>query len=196
MRLVAAIALGSLLVPALGTADIERALALARARESERQQFHRRYVVELKDPVVMRLEVITEFRRLELIAEEHVLRGDWMFTRGTRAASEALAATRGIITLTAQIRFNPLNTFVTAPDYKLAISARAGGPPEPVETELTPQYSVPFKTRDGKTLSSIIGGALSANVPADRIAQETRAVGVTLDGQEVIRTSIDFARLD
>ena len=30
---------------------------------------------------------VTDFRRLVIIAEEHVLRGDWMFTRGLRSAS-------------------------------------------------------------------------------------------------------------
>src|SRR2546426_734129 len=105
MRLLVAIALGSLLVSPMSGTDIERAQALARARESERQQFHRRYVIDLPHPVVSQLEVTTEFRRLVIIAEEHVLRGDWMFTRSIRAAETALAPTRGLITIKAQVRF-------------------------------------------------------------------------------------------
>ena len=76
MRLLVAAALGWLLISPMGGTDIERAQALARARDSERQQFHRRYVIDLPDPVVTQIEVTTEFRRLVLIAEEHVLRGD------------------------------------------------------------------------------------------------------------------------
>ena len=51
---------------------MERALAVARARDSERQQFHKRYVFDLTDPAVTQIELITEFRvmftlKLELV---------------------------------------------------------------------------------------------------------------------------------
>ena len=197
MRLLVAIALGSLLISSMNGADIERAQALARARDSERQQFHARYVINLSDPVVTQIEVITEFRRLVIIAEEHVRRGDWMFTRSTRAAEEALATTRGVITIKAYVRFSPLNTFNEPPAYALAIGAPAKNSPlQGVSTQLTPQHSVPFRTPDRKTLSSLIGVSLDTNVGADRIGQATRAIGVTLDGKEVARTTVDFARLD
>src|SRR5215831_20530968 len=111
MRLIAA-ALGVLLVSPMGGPDIERALSLARARDADRQQFHRRYLVDLPGPAVTQIEIITEFRRLVIIAEEHVLRGDSMFTRGLRAAEEAIKPVRGIVTIKAQVRFNPLNTFI------------------------------------------------------------------------------------
>ena len=196
MRLLGAAVLGSLLVSAMSSADIERALALARARDAERQQFHRRYIVDLEDPVVTRLEVTTEFRRLELMAEEHVLRGDWMFTRSLRAAQAAMAPTHGLITLRAQLRFHPLNTFVESPPYAIALGGTANGSLEPVETQITPQFSAPYKTRDRKTLSSLIGAVLEATVPAARIGQSVRALAVTLEGRSVARTTIDFSRLD
>ena len=75
------------LVLSMNGMDIERAQQMARGRESERQQFHRRYVIDLQDATVTQFEVITEFRRLVLITEEHILRGDWMFSRGTRRPS-------------------------------------------------------------------------------------------------------------
>src|SRR4051812_8287673 len=119
MRLIVAAALGSMLVSPMGGSDIERALTLARGRDAERQQFHRRYVVDLPGPDVTQFEVVTEFRRMVMIAEEHVLRGDWMFTRGLRAAEDALKPLRGVITVRAQVRFNPLNTFIESPAYSL-----------------------------------------------------------------------------
>ena len=152
MRLTVAVAL----VLSMTGTETERALALARARDSERQQFHRRYIVDLPGPIVSQIEVVTEFRRLVIVAEEHVLRGDWMFTRSVRAAGEALAPTRGKVTLKAQVRFSPMNTFIQSPPYGMAISAGAPGanvPLEPVVTQLTPQFSVPFRTRESKTLS-------------------------------------------
>jgi len=190
MRLLVAAALGSLLISPMGGADIERGLSLARARDAERQQFHRRYVIDVPGPVVTQFEVITEFRRLVIIAEDHVLRGDWMFTRGLRAAEDALKPTRGLITIKAQVRFNPLNTFIESPPYAIAIAN------ETVETDRIPQYSLPFKNRDGRTLTSLIGVALETTVPAGRIGQNARPIAVMLDGKDAGHTIVDFARLE
>ncbi len=193
MRLLAALAL----IVSMSAGEIERAQALARARESERRQFHSRYVFNLQDPVVSQIEVVTEFRRLVIIAEDHVLRGDWMFTRGLRAAEEALAPARGLLTLKAQVRFNPMNTYVDAPPYALATGLLVGNVQlRNLDTQLTPQFSVPFKTRDGRTLSSFLGANLEATIPSDAIGQTTQAIAVTLNGKEVARTTVDFARID
>jgi hypothetical protein len=196
MRLLVAAAVGWLLVSPLSGTDIERAQTLARARESERQQFHRRYIIDLPHPVVTQIEVTTEFRRLVIIAEEHVLRGDWMFTRSLRAAEAALAPTRGLITIRAQVRLDPLNTFIEPPPYIIALLNPATAQLEALGTQLMPQYSAPFKSKDRKTLSSLIGATLEASVAAARMGQSPRAIAVTLDGKEIARTTIDFARLD
>src|ERR1051326_5937638 len=103
MRLLAAAILGSLLVSPMDGADIERALSIARGGDGERQEIHRRYVIDLPGQIVTQIEVITEFRRLVIIAEEHVLRGDWMFTRGRRAAEDAIKPLRGVVTVKAQV---------------------------------------------------------------------------------------------
>ena len=196
MRLLAAVALGSLLIPTLTGTDVERALALARARDGDRQQFHRRYLIDLPGPVVTQLEVLTEFRRLVIIAEEHVQRGDWMFTRGVRVAQEALGPTRGMIVVRAQVRLSPLNTFIEPPPYTLAIGDAAGGRLEVLNTQVTPQYSVPFKNKDGKKLSSLLGATLETSIEADHIGQSARTVAVMLSGQDTGHARVDFARLD
>lgn len=190
MRLLALAILGSLLVSPMDGADIERALSIARGRDAERQQFHRRYVLDFPDKIVTQIEVITEFRRLVIIAEDHVFRGDWMFTRGRRAAEDALKPLRGVVTLKAQVRFNPLNTFIASPPYALAVGD------DVIDTQLTPQYSVPFKARDGRTLSSLIGVGLEASIPASRLGQGVKTIGVMLDGQPAGRTTYDFSKLD
>jgi hypothetical protein len=165
MRLIFAVAL----VLSMSGTETERALALARARDGERQQFHRRYVIDLSDPVVSQIEVVTEFRRLVIIAE---------------------------VTLKAQVRFSPMNTFIEAPPYGMAIGAGANAPLEPVVTQLMPQFSVPFRTREGKTLSSLIGATLEASIATSRFGQGTWVIAVTLDGKEIARTPVDFSRLD
>lgn len=192
MRLVcAAVAL----VVSMSGNDMERALSIARARDTERQQFHSRYLFNLTDPTVTQFEIVTEFRRLVLIAEDHVFRGDWMFTRGLRAAEQALAPSRGMLTIRAQVRLNPLNTFIAAPNYELAIGTPAGVL-VPVDTQLTPQFSTPFKNRQGKTSTSLLGATVESTVPSEEIGQTSRLVAVTLDGKVVARITVEFKSLD
>ncbi len=192
MRLVWA---ATALVVSMTGSDIERALALARARDVDRQQFHSRYVFNLTDPVVTQIEIVTDFRRLELIAEDHVLRGDVMFTRGVRDGEAALAPTRGTVTVRAQVRFNPLNTFVSLPDYALAVGLPSGRL-APIDTRSTPQFSVPFKNRQGKSVSSLVGATLESDVPSADIGQTPHPIAVTLDDKEVARVAVDFGKLD
>lgn len=185
------------LVLSMSGSEIERAQQVARGRDSERQQFHRRYVFDLKDDKVTQIEVITEFRRLVLVSEEHIFRGDWLFTRSVRSGEQALAPTRGLTTIRATVRFNPLNTFITPPAYLLAMSTGApGDAPSVLETTVTPQMSAPFKARDGKMLSSMVGASLEANLPSSELGQLTRVLTVILDGKEVARATVEFGKLD
>ena len=185
------------LVLSMSGGDIERAQQVARGRDSERQQFHRRYVFELRDATVAQIEVITEFRRLVLITEEHILRGDWMFSRSVPTGEQAIAPFRGFVTLRGTVRFNPLNTYIAPPPYQMALGAAAGGTATfPLDTRVSPQYSVPFKARDGKTASTLVGATLEADIPSVQLAQTSRAVAVALEGKELGRVTVEFGRLD
>jgi hypothetical protein len=185
------------LVLSMAGSEIERAQQVARGRDSERQQFHRRYVFDLRDATVTQIEVITEFRRLVLVTEEHIFRGDWMFSRSARSAEQALAPTRGIVTIRALVRLNPLNTYIAPPPYLFAMGANAAGAaPAPLETQVSPQYSVPYKARDGKTLTSLVGATLEADLASVQLGQGSRIVAVTLEGKELARTAVEFGKLD
>jgi len=185
------------LVLSMSPGEIERAQQMARSRASEREQFHRRYVFDLRDATITQVEVITEFRRLVLITEEHIFRGDWLFSRGTRSAEQALAPSRGMVTIRALVRLNPLNTYITPPPYLLALGANAaGGAPALLETKVSPQYSTPFKARGGKTLTSLIGATLEAEIGAVQLGQTSQIVAVMLEGKELARTTVEFGRFD
>jgi hypothetical protein len=54
-------------------ADITRAFAVANGSESRRASFHAAYVVDVADAVIEHLEVITEFRRFVLAAEDQLI---------------------------------------------------------------------------------------------------------------------------
>lgn len=198
MRIAAAVAL----VAVLGNAEIERAQQMARSRDSERAQFHRRYVFDLTDATVTQLEVITEFRRLVLTTEEHLRLGDQMFSRGLRAAEAAMAPTRGLATFRARLRFHPQNTFADNPPFKLALGPEtapgttARAPLAALDTQVTSEHSPPYKDRGGKRVTALVGATLQSDIPASRIGQGIRPLGVMLDGKEVVRVPVDFGRLD
>lgn len=185
------------LIAALGSTEIERAQQAARGRDTERAQFHRQYFFDLPDATVTQIEVITEFRRMVMITEDHLRLGDAMFSRSVRDGEAALAPTRGILTLKAQLRFHPLNAYAAVPAFRLAIGEPPPDAPlSSLNTQVTSQYSLPYKTRAGRTASTLTSAVLQADVPASRIGQTARPIGVVLDGRELIRTTIDFARLD
>ena len=185
------------LVLSMSSGEIERAQQLARGRDSERQQFHRRYVFELRDSTVAQIEIVTEFRRLVLITEEHILRGDWLFSRSVPTGENALAPFRGVVTLRGTVRLNPLNTYITPPPYQMALGAAAGGTATfPLDTQVSPQYSAPYKARNGKTVSIMLGATLEADIPSVQLAQTSRAVAVSLEGKELGRVTVEFGRLD
>ena len=192
-----AVAIALAVIVALGSTEIERAQQMARGRDAERAQFHSKYLFDLHDATVNQIEVITEFRRMVMITEDHLRLGDAMFSRSVRSGEEALAPTRGRLTFKAQLRFHPLNAYVTVPEFELAIGpAAAGAPLSVLDTRVTAQRSVPYKTRDRKTVRTFTGATLEADVLTSRIGQTARSVGVVLDGREVARTTVDFARLD
>jgi len=199
MRAAIAIAL----VATMGGAEIERAQQVARSRDSERAQFHGRYVFDLDGDTVTRIEVITEFRRLVLTTEEHLRLGDQMFSRGSREAEAAMAPKRGLVTFKANIRLHPLNNYADVPPFKIALgppastaASIASSPLTPIDTQAAGESSQPFKDRAGKSVVALLGATLQADMPAVRIGAAGRALGVVLDGRELARVPVDFDHLD
>ena len=199
MRAAIAIAL----VATMGGAEIERAQQVARSRDSERAQFHRRYIFDLTDDTVTQIEVITEFRRLVLATEEHLRLGDQMFSRGSREAEAAMAPTRGLVTFKSKLRFHPLNTYADVPPFKIALgpaastlASVAASPLTPMDTQATGESSQPFKDGGGKRVVALLGATLQAHIPSVRIGPGSRLLAVVLEGREIARVPVDFGRLD
>jgi len=191
-----ALALALVTVPRLGAldvalsqGDIERALAMARGSEAERSRFHSRYLFSTNDATVAQLEVITEFRRFVITAEERLRQGDWMFTQGTRAAERALAARRGQMTIVTRLRFNPLNVYISVPAFELSLGV------PPLDTRTTPQYAPPMPGQKNTT-ASLAGALLETDFAAAAVGQMARSVSVRLNGKELTWVTVDFAHID
>jgi hypothetical protein len=182
------------LIATLSQGDIERAQQIARGTEAERARFHAAYTFALGDPTVPELDVITPFRRAVIVTEDHLRRGDWLFSRSVRSLEEALAPARGIVTISARVRFNPLNAYVSVPPFTLALAGTADVGLSAVDTRTTPEFSLPFKSAAGKG-TALIGATLEADVPAGRVESAVSRIGVLLEGKEIGATVVDFRAL-
>src|SRR5262247_3733190 len=94
------------LVKDMRPADLERALVLARwpTSDAERARFHERYIFPINGPTIeyfalQKVELITEFRHLELIAEQHARINDMFGRGGMKDVEDALQPWRGRLTV-------------------------------------------------------------------------------------------------
>jgi hypothetical protein len=175
----------------LDRADISRALDLAQwpHTDQDRARFHARYLVRVGGaPVgqtsVDTIEIITEFRRMVIIAEEHARMND-MFARGGRIqeAEEALRAYRGRLSVVAHVRFGPHVAGV--PDLDVAFADPNA--PRPIDLRRAPVYAP-----DG----TLIGADIEAVFTSASIGQTTHTVAVRFGDVELARTTIDFKDID
>ncbi len=99
---------------------IEEAIYIGQSRiERERTQFHAPYRVQVTQPPVDWIDVITPFHRVELAAEMNARSGGRIF--GQREAMDALREAPNQIDLIIEMSFHPLNTFVAVPSYQVEI---------------------------------------------------------------------------
>jgi hypothetical protein len=114
-----------------------------------------------------------------------------------------MAPTRGLVTFKSKLRFHPLNTYAGVPGFRLALGP-AGSPAAPaatapltaLDTKVEGEFSQPFKDRAGKNVTALLGATIQADIPASRVGQAIRPLGVVLDDKEVARVPVDFAHLD
>src|SRR5579862_1428356 len=96
------------------SADLSRAVALARWPHSDddRLRFHTRYTFPTDAPVlnqwtVEQIEVVTELRRAELLAEEHARINDSWGRAGTDEVEAALRPWRGQVSIIVHLALRP-----------------------------------------------------------------------------------------
>jgi hypothetical protein len=126
---------------------IDEAASVARDRRANASpRFHARYIDLPGGPKVARLEIVTEFRRAVLFAEERSRQGDFTWTATT--IERALAPHRGRLSIVVEIRLPPVNILVRPPTYAAALSTRDDGSDvepksggiRPIDTRTTPIF--------------------------------------------------------
>lgn len=179
----------------IDASHVDRAIALGRARDgASRQRFHDAYIVRIGGPVVERLEVVTEFRRVVLAAEERAGFGAAAF--GQREADRLLRPFRDTISVVVHLRFPPQNTYRAMPDLGVVIYDRG-----PASVRLLPRDTRPVPLYvDGQLAppgSPLLGGTVEATFDARRLAPHgVYLVGVSEQGRELRRIAIDLGRIE
>ena len=176
---------------ALSEKDIDRALKLAQAPEQKRVLFHAPYIVRVNNAVVEHIEVVTEFRRCVLTAEEQLRMGNWLFVHSLRDAQEKLRGWHQRVSLVARLRFHPQNSLSTIPPYVIEVVPYV----EPLTIARTPITAL-VSGRAGDFNAPLMGATIETVFDAAAIGQSRRPVTVWLPSREVARVSIDFTRLE
>jgi hypothetical protein len=196
----AALSILLLLNLSLTRPDLERAVALARwpHTDAERVRFHDRYLFLTVDPhalptndtKVLQIEVVTEFRRLELMAEEHLRFGDSFGRAGSDEMLEALRPWRGRLAVDVHFQLPPCGEGCSPiiPGTQVMIDGVGARP-------ASAAIRGGLYARSG--LSPLaLGSMAEATFDAAAIGQTTREVRILVDGKELARVAIDFAALE
>ncbi len=200
---VAALALLAAIAPtaawfdaSIDAAAVDQAIALGRTPGSpDLSRFHQQYVIGLGGPMLDRLEIITEFRRVVLATEEHARLADigW----GARDAERMLRPWRDKITLVLHVTFPPNNTYREMPPLGIVLYARpgSGGPGrmEPIDLRATPRY---ISGQPAPAGTPILGGRVDATFDARALDPHgIYLAGIDMDRREVRRVEVNFARV-
>jgi hypothetical protein len=176
--------------------DFASALNMASSSETLRAHFHGPYIVPMKDELVEQLEVITEYRRLVLAAEEQLQAGNWMLGRGGfdqkgRTLKDLQQAFAGQVSIRARLRFHPHNSFVMLPPFDILL----GEPTLVARQSIRTPHIIPA-SGDGKTRDFIAGATIEMAFDAHEIGDRALPVRIVSAGKEVARVVVDFARFD
>ena len=183
------------LTEALTDRDIADALNLGGTSEDTRARFHAPYIVAIEDATVERVEVITEFRRFVLAAEEHRQQGNWMLARGGfdqkgRTLKDLLRPFSGQVSVRVRLRFHPHNSYVTLPAFDIML----GEPTLVARQALRTPHVVPA-SGDGKSRDFISGATVETTFDALAIQDRALPVRIVTEGKELVRAMVDFSTL-
>lgn len=182
--------LAMMLLTSLRPADIERAVALARwpTTDAGRERFHALYVTHYPipsapaGPTVGSIEIISEFRRVELITEAHERMRDMFAKGGYQDAADAVKPWQGQVSIVAHVRYG----LVTIGTPDIGVTMTGDKAPTPISTKVTPLYAN----------NVVVGADVEVVFASTEVGQTARTVTVRSNGAEIARTTVDFGLID
>jgi hypothetical protein len=186
--------------------ETERALAMAQwpHTDAERVQFHDPYLTAVganlsplsATPSVIQIDVTTELRRLELMAEEHVRAGEWFGRGGSADVDAAMKTWRDVVAIEAHLQLqggcsaavDASSCTPVVPPTDISIDGVASVRAQPALRPL-------WYARSG-TSPLPLGNVAEAKFAATAIGKSRRTVHVIVEGRELAHAVIDFAALE
>jgi hypothetical protein len=168
--------------------DVDRALTIARSRAAERESFHAPYIQVVNTRFIERVEVVSEYRRVVLLAEEQAARGDRFFGYSVTRATDALQVWRRRVAVVARVRFHPQNNYVDAPPVTIRLAGNDGALVGVKRDAILAQP--PGRTGE---FVPVIGAVVEGVFEAAALGQFVRDFVIELDGNELGRVTFNFS---
>ena len=204
--LVALAAAVSAFEPSLDPRSLSDAIDLGQSRiDDMRSRFHAAYHVDVMQPPVDYIEVVTPFRRIALDAEAHTRAGERLY--GQREALATLGDNPSRLDVVVELTFHPLNNYVGVPAFTVVLMPSGGKAIEPRTISRVPRFGprlsgrplpYPYVTNSVAPQGSqpLLGGSIIATF--DGTALDARGTYLTVvrdSGKEVAKATVDLARL-
>ena len=174
--------------------DVAQAYAIANGSEATRTLFHAAYRVPTDEPTIEQFEVVTEFRRFVLAAEDALKSGSWMMARGGfdakgRSLKDHLRPLASQVSIRARVRFHPLNNYTAPPPMDILLG-------EPTLLAINVLRTPHVTTGEPGTRDVINGATIETFFNAPTIADRVLPVRLIFEGRELARARMDFSRVE
>ena len=193
--------------PALDPRSLADAIDLGQSRiDDVRSRFHAAYHIEVMQPPVDYIEVVTPFRRIALDAEARTRAGERLY--GQREALATLGDNPSRLDVVVELTFHPLNNYVGVPAFTVSLVPQGGRPIEPRTISRVPRFGprvsgtplpYPYVTSSAAAPQGsqpLLGGSIVAVFDGTALdARGTYVVVVRDSAKDVAKATADLARL-
>ena len=192
--------------PALDPRSLSEAIDLGQSRiDDVRSRFHAAYHIDVMQPPVDYIEVVTPFRRIALDAEARTRAGERLY--GQREALATLGDNPSRLDIVVELTFHPLNNYVGVPAFTVALMAPGGKAIEPRTIGRVPRFGprlsntplpYPYVANSAAPQGSqpLLGGSIIATFDGTALDARGTYLAVIRDsGKDVAKATVDLARL-
>lgn len=171
--------------------DFRRAVEIATAQKAVNARFHAPYVLDVSHPVLERVEVVTELRRLVMASEAELALGHWGLARGGydakgKTLQDTLRKWQGQTSIRLRARFHPLHAYPFLPAIEIFV-----GDPSYLAIDVRREALM-----NGADPPRMTGEIVETWFNAQSFDSRNLPVRIVMDGKELTRFSVDFAKLD
>lgn len=183
------------LTEVLTEGDIAHALNIANGSEGTRALFHSAYLVAVDHDTIEDLDVVSEFRRFVLAAEDQLKAGNWMMGRGGfdpkgRTLKDVLRPLEGQLSIRVRLRFHPHNSYIALPAFDILLG-------EPTLLAINATRIPHITPADGEpgTRDVIHGATIEVFYNSPTINDRVLPIRIVSEGEELTRVNFDFSRI-